>query len=118
MADDARPGSTPPVILKLINLDRKPHSIPEVTGVVSLVLENPQENTTFPSPNMYTPPQQLRGVMHNDQLQDYSEFSGCLPSAVTCVGFDNNGLAGPFSLQQVARSGLCFNHPLIELVRQ
>lgn len=56
--------------------------------------------------------------MHNDQLKDYSEFSGCLPPAVTCVGFDYNGLAGPFSLQQVAGSGLSLNHPLIELVGQ
>lgn len=45
--------------------------------------------------------------MHNDQLKDYNEFSGCLPPAVTCVGFDYNGLPGPFSLQQVAGSGLC-----------
>lgn len=62
--------------------------------------------------------QQLRGIMHDDQLKDYNEFSACLPPAATCVGFDYNGLPGLFSLQQVAGSGLCFNHPVIELVRQ
>lgn len=56
MADDARPGSTTSVILKLIDPDGKPHSIPEVPGVISLVLENPQETTTFPSPKTYTTP--------------------------------------------------------------
>lgn len=45
--------------------------------------------------------------MYNDQLKDYNEFSGCLPPEVTCVCFAYNGLPGPFSLQQVAGSGLC-----------
>lgn len=71
-----------------MNPARKPHRIPEVTGVIGLVLENPQENTTFPLLNTCTNPEELRGVMHNDQLKDDNEFAGCLPPAVTCVGFE------------------------------
>lgn len=41
-----------------------------------------------------------------------------VPLSSHLCGLVYNGLVGPFSLQQVAGSGLCFNHPLIELVRQ
>lgn len=74
--------------------------------------------THMQKPQTQTNPQKQRGLMHNDQLKDYNKFPDCLPLVVSSVDFDCNGLPVLFSLQQVAWSGLCFNHSVIELVRQ
>lgn len=112
----AQPGSAPPVILKSINPGRKLHSISAVTGVISLVLENPQENITFPSPNTYTPPNNS-GIMHNDQLKDYNEFSDCFPQQSPVWVLAIMVWLVPFHYSRWLEVDLCFNHPLIELVR-
>lgn len=101
----------------LILVENLTASLRSQEGLV-LCLKILKKTPLSPLPTHVKTHQQLRGMMHNDQLKDYNEFSGCLPPAATYVGFDYNGLPGLFSLQQVAGSGLCFNHPVIELVRQ
>lgn len=114
-----------PVTLKSINPGRKPHSIPEVTGVIGVLLENAQENTTFLSPNTYTNPLELRGVVHNDQLKITMDFQVVFPQQSPVWVFSVMVCLVPFHCSIISNSSvggwkwtLCYNHPVIELVRQ
>lgn len=81
-----------------------------------LCLKILKKTSLFLSPNTYTPPNNS-GVMHNDQLKDYNEFSDCFPQQSPVWVLAIMVWLVPFHYSRWLEVDLCFNHPLIELVR-